>query len=232
MERKQKDRVRGVSGTMKIRVQKPTPETAPPSEPPTQRGRSASKKKNVRGRSPTGKFARQPCRDYLKGICTKSLCDCWHLPNVHSLSLNRVVNSAISARLHTGRLKGQPNKKPKKVGDQSAVAFWKDVRQLGCVFHDTEPPGYLSIVRKCTKVLGPVRRVRSTKATANIRENKGSEKFKSKFLTSAVMCPRRRVEIGQEYLQAQRNGQNYLLPTYQRVVSPSAIRNKTRVKIV
>ena len=34
---------------------KATPKTAPPSEPPTQRGRSASRKKKLRGRSPSGK---------------------------------------------------------------------------------------------------------------------------------------------------------------------------------
>ena len=33
------------------------------------------------------------------------------------------------------------------------------------------------------------------------------------------MCPRRLVEIGQEYLKAQRNGQSYLLLTYQRMMS-------------
>ena len=59
---------------------KPTPKTAPLSEPPTQRGRSASNKQNFRGRSPSGKFARQPCKDNLKDICTKSPCDCWHPP--------------------------------------------------------------------------------------------------------------------------------------------------------
>ena len=54
-----------------------TPKTAPSSEPPTQRGRSAS---SLTGLSPSGKFAGQPCRDCLKGICTKSPCDCWHPP--------------------------------------------------------------------------------------------------------------------------------------------------------
>ena len=54
--------------------------------------------------------------------------------------------------------------------------FLKDARQLGCVFQDTEPPESLPILRKSTKVLGSIRRVRFTKATqghANIRENKG-----------------------------------------------------------
>ena len=39
--------------------EKPTPKAAPPSEPPTPRGRSAS-----------GKFNRQPCKYFLKGTCT------------------------------------------------------------------------------------------------------------------------------------------------------------------
>ena len=43
------------------------------------------------------------------------------LPNVNSSSLNRNVNSAISAQ------------KPKKDGDKSAVAILTHVRQLGCV---------------------------------------------------------------------------------------------------
>ena len=37
-------------------------------------------KKNLRGRSPSGKFGRQPCKNFLKGICTKSPCDYWHPP--------------------------------------------------------------------------------------------------------------------------------------------------------
>ena len=59
---------------------KPIVKTAPPSEPPTPRGRSASRKRNLRGRSPSGKTNRQPCRDFLKGTCTKLPCDDWHPP--------------------------------------------------------------------------------------------------------------------------------------------------------
>ena len=49
---------------------KPTPKTAPSSEPPTPRGRSASRKRNIRGRS----------RNFLKGTCTELPCDYWHPP--------------------------------------------------------------------------------------------------------------------------------------------------------
>ena len=54
---------------------KPTPKTAPFPEPPTPRGRSAKRKRNLSGRSSSGKTNRLPCRDLLKGICTKLLGD-------------------------------------------------------------------------------------------------------------------------------------------------------------
>ena len=64
---------------------------------------------------------------------------------------------------HTGRFEVQPNEKPKKDVGQVAAAILKDVRLLGCVFQNTEPPGSLPILRKSTKVLGSIRRVRFTK---------------------------------------------------------------------
>ena len=89
----------------------------------------------------------------------------------------------------------QPNKKPKKSNhshkgresdDKHAVAIVKDVRQLGCVSQDAEPPEPATISRKGTKVLGPIRRVRFTQSTprqASIRENKGTSlgKIQVKF---------------------------------------------------
>ena len=69
---KQKGRVREetsvVSGTTEMSVQKPTPQTAPPIEPPTQRDELRRGKKNFRGWSLSGKFDRQPCSNFLKGI--------------------------------------------------------------------------------------------------------------------------------------------------------------------
>ena len=90
---------------------KSTPKTTPSSEPPTQRVRSASRKGILRGRSPSGKSNRQPCKDFLKGICTKLPCDNWHPPE----SQNRVVHSAISARFRTGRLRNNQIKSRKRV---------------------------------------------------------------------------------------------------------------------
>ena len=110
------EETRVVSGTTVISVQKPTPQTAPPSEPPTQGGRSASRKKNLWGRSPSGKFARQPCRDYFKGFCTKSPCGYDIFLSVNSVNLNRDANSVITAHLHR-KVEEQPNGKPKRACD-------------------------------------------------------------------------------------------------------------------
>ena len=52
---------------------KSTPKTAPS-------GRSASRKRSLRGRSPSGKTNRLPGKNFLKGTCTELLCDYWHFP--------------------------------------------------------------------------------------------------------------------------------------------------------
>ena len=98
------------------------------------------------------------------------------LPNVKFVSRTRDVNSAQSAHFRIGSLSNNPTKRLKKGGDKSALAILKDERQLGCVLQDTEPPQSSSMLRKSPEVLGPIRRVRFTKATqrdAKIRENKG-----------------------------------------------------------
>ena len=155
---------------------KPTQKTAPPSEPPTQRGRSASRERNLRDRSPSGKFDQQPCKNFLKCVCTFSLCDYWHPPKCQFFRFESGCKFGDKCSLAHRQVEEQPNRRPKKGGDKRVVAILKDARQLGCVFQDTEPPESLLISRKSTKVLGSIRRLRCTKATqrhANIRENKG-----------------------------------------------------------
>ena len=106
------------------------------------------------------------------------------LPNVNFIKRNRDVSSAQSAHSRTGRLKNNRTKSRKKGDDKSAVAIVNSVRQLSCVSQDTEPPHSATTSREGTKVLGPSRRVRFTKAPlrhANIRENKGPSLGKIHF---------------------------------------------------
>ena len=41
--------------------------------------RNASRTRSHRGKSPSGRMSRWPCKDYLKGTCTNSFCEEWHL---------------------------------------------------------------------------------------------------------------------------------------------------------
>ena len=132
---------------------KPAPKTAPPSEPPTQRGRSASRKKNLRGRSPSGKFARQPCRDYLNGICTKSPCDHWHPTKCQFYKIESGCN-------------GKPSKN-RKNGDKSAVAFEKCTTVGLRISRHRAARIFIDFTEE-HKVLGSIRRVQHTKATQRL----------------------------------------------------------------
>ena len=42
--------------------------------------KNASRTKSPRGRSLSGRMARLPCKDYLKGTCTTPFCEKWHPP--------------------------------------------------------------------------------------------------------------------------------------------------------
>ena len=41
---------------------------------------NASRTRSPRGKSPSGRMARLPCKDYLKGTCTNPFCEKWHPP--------------------------------------------------------------------------------------------------------------------------------------------------------
>ena len=114
------------------------------------------------------------------------------LPTVNSIILNRVVNSVISARLHTGRFKINPAKSRNKDGGKSAVAILKDARQLGCVCQDTEPPESLpSFYGRAQKTWDRfdecnAQNLRSVMRTSEKTKVRRSETFKSKFLISEM----------------------------------------------
>ena len=105
-----------------------------------QNERKTSRTRSPRGKSPSGRMSRWPCKDYLKGTCTNSFCEKWHPPEClfyMSKSGCRFVEKCSYAHRQVDE---QPSKRSKKNGDKSAVAMLKITRQLGCVFQDMEPP--------------------------------------------------------------------------------------------
>ena len=138
-----------------------------------QKVRNASRTRSPRGRSPSGRMARLPCKDYLKGTCTTPFCEKWHPPECLFYKSEKGCRFGDKCSCAHRQVDEQPSKRCKKNGDKIAVAMLKSTRKLGCVFQDREPPKSSSILRKSSNTLKPIRCVQFTKAAkrhANIRD--------------------------------------------------------------
>ena len=90
-----------------------------------QNARNASRTRSPRGKSPSGRMYRWPCKDYLKGTCNNSFCEKWHPPEClfhKTKSGYRFGEKCSYAHRHVNE---QPTKRSKKNGDKSAVAIVK-----------------------------------------------------------------------------------------------------------
>ena len=128
--------------------------------------RKTSRTPSPRGKRPSGRMSRWPCKDYLKGTCTNSFCEKWHLPVCWFYKSENGCRLGQKCSYAHRQVDEQPSKRSKKNGDKSAVAMLKrneqpqrtgrpvvdayssNTRQLGCVFQDMEQPKSSSILRK------------------------------------------------------------------------------------
>ena len=127
--------------------------------------RNASRTRSPRGKSPSGRMSRWPCKDYLKGTCTNLICDKWHPPECLFYMSESGCRFGEKCSYAHRQVEEQPSKRCQKNGDKSAVAMLKkhepydrtgrpvvcdssNTRQLGCVSQDMEPPKLTSILRK------------------------------------------------------------------------------------
>ena len=74
---------------------------------------------------------RQPCRDYLKGICAKSQCDYWHPPECQFSESESGCKFGDKCSFAHRQFEGEPSKKTKKEGDKSAVASFERCTTIG-----------------------------------------------------------------------------------------------------
>ena len=96
------------------RAQKPGHTAATPSEPTVSRGRSVSRMRSIRGKGNHGSILRQSCRCYLKGTCTRSLCEYWHPPECQFYKNETGCKAGGKCVLPHHKVDEQPNKKPMK----------------------------------------------------------------------------------------------------------------------
>ena len=137
---------------------------------------NASRTRSPRGKSPSGKTSRLPCNDDLKGTCTNSFCEKWHLPECLCYQSENRCRFRESALVCTVRLKNSPAKSEKN-GDKSVVVTLQKNEHhqrmgiiknttIGCVFQGRR--SFHLILRKSSDIRKPIRCVKSTKAIVRL----------------------------------------------------------------
>ena len=156
---------------------KPTQPNPSPRSSTRESVKTASRTRSPRGRSPSGRMFRVPCKDYLKGTYTTPFCEKWHPAECLFYKFENGCRFGEKCSFAHRQVDEQPSKKFQKNGDKSAVAVLKITRQLGCVYQDMEPPKSTSILRKSSNIRKPIRCVRFTTAVvrhANSRDQSPS----------------------------------------------------------
>ena len=67
--------------------------------------RKPSRTRSPRGKSPSGRMSRWPCKDYFKGTCTNSFCAKWHPPECLFYKTKSDADLVKSALLRIAMLK-------------------------------------------------------------------------------------------------------------------------------
>ena len=99
-----------------------------------QNERKASRTRSPRGRSPSGRMSRWPCKDYLKGTCNNSFCERWHPPECLFYKTKSGCRFGEKCSYAHRQVDEQPTKRSKKNDDKSAVAMLKKGD-----WHESEP---------------------------------------------------------------------------------------------
>ena len=78
------------------------------------RERNASRTRSPRGKSPSGRMSRWPCKDYLKGTCNNLFCERWHPLECLFYKSKSGCRFGESALMHIARLMNSIAKGPKE----------------------------------------------------------------------------------------------------------------------
>ena len=148
-----------------------------------QNERTASRTRSPRGKSPSGRMSRLPCKDYLEGTCPTPFCEKWHLPECLFYKSENGCRFGEKCSYAHRQVDEQPSKRSKKNGDKSAVATLISTRQLGCVFQDTELSKSTTILRKSSDIRKPIQCVKFTKAVAR------HTKIRDQNPSLGMICP-------------------------------------------
>ena len=98
--------------------------------------RQNDRTRSPRGKSPSGRMSRWPCKEYLKGTCINSYCEKWHPPECIFYKTKSGCRFVEKCSYAHRQVDEQPTKRSKKNDDKSAVA-------------PMATPGILLRIRRC-----------------------------------------------------------------------------------
>ena len=103
--------------------------------------RKPSRTRSPRGKSPSGRMSRWPCKHYLKGTCNNSSCKRWHLPECLYYKTKTGCRFGEKCSFAHRQIEEQPTKRSKSNNDKSAVALlkkgdWHERESVTDRYHD------------------------------------------------------------------------------------------------
>ena len=87
--------------------------------------RKPSRTRSPRGKSPSGRMSRWPCKYYLRGTCNNSFCEKWHPPECLFYKTKNGCRFGEKCSFAHRQFDTQPTKRSKTNDDKSAVALLK-----------------------------------------------------------------------------------------------------------
>ena len=132
---------------------KSSPSNPSPNSFMRQSERKPSRAQSPKGKSPSGRMSRWPCKDYLRGTCNNSFCERWRPPECLFYKTKSGCRFGEKCSFAHRQVDAQPTKWSKSNNDKSAVAIlkkgnWQESVTDGC--HDR--PG--KSVKRSDKKLG------------------------------------------------------------------------------
>ena len=106
-----------------------------------QNERKASRTRSPRGKSPSGRMSRWPCKDYFRGTCNNSFCERWHPPECLYYKTKSGCRFGEKCSFAHRQVDAQPTKWSKSNNDKSAVAIlkkgdWHERESVTDRYHD------------------------------------------------------------------------------------------------
>ena len=120
---------------------KSSPSNPSPNSFMRQNERKPSRTRSPRGKSPSGRMSRWPCKDYLRGTCNNSFCERWHPPECLYYKTKSGCRFGEKCSFAHRQVDEQPTKRSKTNNDKSAVAMlkkgnWQERESVSDACHD------------------------------------------------------------------------------------------------